>query len=138
MGFFDLFKKKKKTVLTEEQLKMNKLSDLLMEGKLESPYKEIMEYQGEVDNGGHDQYFFNIENTGDLKKHMETLYTILPEKLLENLKSAHRAYLVTEVNDEGEEYDAAVEVMEGCDDVFYENEAEINSILEERASRIEL
>ena len=138
MGIFDLFKKKKKTVLTEEQLKMNKLWDLWAADKIESPYAELMEYQSQVNNGGHDQYFFNTENTGDLKKHMETLYTILPENLLENLKSAHSAYLVMEANDEGEEYDAAVEVMEGCDDVFYENEAEINSILEERASRIEL
>ena len=60
MGLFDFFKKKKtETGLTDEQLRWNKIWDLWAEGKAKSPYSELMTYDGEVNNGGHDQYFFN-------------------------------------------------------------------------------
>ena len=42
--------------------------DLWVEKKAETPYAELMTYQSEVSNGGHDQYFTNTENTGDIQK----------------------------------------------------------------------
>ena len=134
MGLFDLFKKKK-VELTEEQLKWNKMWDLWTDGEAESPYAELMTYQSEINNGGHDQYFTNVENTGNLGKEMSALDQILPAKLKDNLNKAYKAYLILEKKDEDEE---AEETLEQCDDVFYENEEEINRLLEEYACKIEL
>ena len=67
MGLFDLFKTKNMDV-TEEERKCNKIWDLWVEGQADSPYAELMTYQSEINNGGHDQYFNNVENTGDLQK----------------------------------------------------------------------
>ena len=134
MGLFDIFKKKK-VELTEEQLKWNKMWELWTEEKVDSPYAELMTYQSEINNGGHDQYFTNVENTGDLQKELSTLETILSAKLKANLKKAYKAYLVLE---EKEDDEKAEETLEQCDDVFYENEEEINRLLEEYACKIEL
>ena len=95
MGLFNIFKKKK-VVLTEEQLKWNKIWDLWAEGKAESPYAELMTYQSEINNGGHGQYFFNVENNGDLNKEMKVLKTILSDELVDNLHKAYKAQLILE------------------------------------------
>ena len=79
MGLFDIFKKK--VELTEEQQKWNKIWDLWMEKKAENPYAELMTYQSEVNNGGHDQYFTHFENSADLQKEMSALEQILSKKL---------------------------------------------------------
>lgn len=134
MGLFDLFKKKK-VELTEEQRKWNKMWDLWVEGQADSPFAELMTYQSEINNGGHDQYFTNVENTGDLQKEMIALETVLSSKLKENLKKAYEAYLISEDN-EGDEQ--AEEALEHCDDVFYENEEEINRTLKEYADNVKL
>ena len=134
MGVFD-FLKKKKVELTEEQQKWDKMWDLWVEGKVDSPYAEMMTYQSEINNGGHDQYFVNVENTGDLQKEMSALEKILSPKLKNNLQKAYEAYLVLE---EKEEDEKAEGVLEQCDDVFYENEEEINRLLEEYAAKMEL
>lgn len=134
MSLFDLFKKKK-VELTEEQLKWNKMWDLWTDGEAESPYAVLMTYQSEINNGGHSQYFFNIENNDDLSKEMSALENILSDKLVDNLRKAYKAYLVLEKNEEDEE---AVEIMEQCDDIFYENEEEINSKLQVYADKIQL
>lgn len=134
MGLFD-FLKKKNVELTEEQQRWDKIWDLWTEGKAASPYSEIMTYQSEINNGGHDQYFFNVENTGDIQKEMSMLKTVLSEILKDNLEKAYQAYLLLEETDDDEKAEA---VMEQCDDVFYENEEEINRLLEEYATKIEL
>lgn len=134
MGLFGIFKKKK-VELTEEQLKWNKMWELWAEEKAVSPYAELMTYQSEINNGGHDQYFTNVENTGNLGKEMSALDQILSAKLKNNLNKAYKAYLILEKKDEDEE---AEETLEQCDDVFYENEEEINRLLEEYACKIEL
>lgn len=134
MGLFD-FLKKKEVQLTDEQKKWNKMWELWTEGEVDSPYAELMTYQSEINNGGHDQYFLNVENTGDLKKEMSALETVLSAKLKNNLQKAYKAYLVLE---EKEDDETAEEIMEQCDDVFYENEEEINHILEEYSAKIEL
>ena len=134
MGLFD-FLKKKEVQLTDEQKKWNKMWELWAEGEADSPYAELMTYQSEINNGGHDQYFLNVENTGDLQKEMSALETVLSAKLKNNLQKAYKAYLVLE---EKEEDEKAEEVLELCDDVFYENEEEINHILEQYSAKIEL
>lgn len=134
MGLFDLFKKKK-VELTEEQLKWNKMWDLWTDGKAESPYAELMTYQSEINNGGHSQYFFNIENNDDLSKEMSALENILSDKLVDNLHKAYKAYLILEENEEDEK---AEEIMEQCDDMFYKNEEEINNKLQSYADKIQL
>ena len=85
MGLFDVFKKKK-VELTEEQQKWNKMWELWAEGEAISPYAELMTYQGEINNGGHDQYFTNVENTGDLQKEMSALEKMLSPNLKNNLQ----------------------------------------------------
>ncbi len=133
MGLFDIFKKKE-VELTKEELQWNKMWDLWTEEKAESPYAELMTYQSEINNGGHDQYFLNVENTGDLEKEMSVLEQILSAKLKENLRKAYQAYLTLEENEDDED---AEEMLEQCDDIFWENEEEINQALEEYASKID-
>ena len=62
------------------------------------------------------------------------LENVLPSKLRANLKKAYEAHLALEEKEEDEEL---VEVLEQCDDVFYENEEEIIRILEEYAAKNE-
>ena len=133
MGLFNFFKKKK-VKLTEEQCKWNKMWDLWAEEKAQSPYAQLMTYQSEINNGGHDQYFTNVENTADLQNEMSVLEMILPVKHKDNLQKAYKAYLVSKEKED----EHAEEVLEQCDDVFYENETELNCILEEYAKKIEL
>lgn len=133
MGLFDFFKKKR-VELTEEQLKWNKMWELWTEDHADSPYAELMTYQSEINNGGHAQYFTNVENTSDLHKEMLSLGTILPSKLRETLEKAYRTYLTLDEKDD----EKAEEIFEQCDDLFYENEDEINHILEGYAARIKL
>lgn len=130
--FFDLFKRKKKNfpdnaVLSEEAVQWNKMWDLWANGEIASPYNELMTYQSEVNNGGHSQYFVNTENTSDISKEMSALDEILPEVLKENIKTAYQAHLLLEEDETNEEAEA---ILEKCDDVFYENEKDINIILE--------
>lgn len=133
MGLLDVFKKKK-VKLTEEQLKWNKMWELWTEERVKSPYAELMTYQSEINNGGHSQYFCNVENVSDLQKEMSELQIILTPILSENLKKAYKAYLILEENEEDEN---AEEILEQCDDIFYENEEQINHLLEEYANELE-
>ena len=64
---------------------------------------------------------------------MATLTTILPETLQQNLQIAYRAYL--ESNEEGIDQ-LADEILEKCDEAFFENEEQINSLLKAYAERI--
>ena len=127
--------KKNKIKLTKEQQKLDQIWSLWEEGQADSPYAELMTYQSEVGNGGHDQYFYNMENTGDLKKEMAALNTILPIKLKNNLDKAYEVYLILKEK-EGDE--KSKEILEQCDDVIYENEEALNYILREYANKIEL
>lgn len=126
---FGLLKRKKtKVELTESQLKWNRMWEIWTEGKVESPIGELMTYQSEINNGGHSQYFFNTENTDDLQMNMVNLLSILPKELRANLENAYKAYLVLEQDEDNGE---AEEILEKCDDVFYENEQNIIRILEQ-------
>ena len=135
MGFFDLFKKKKKEQPIEE-LKWNKMWDLWAEEKASSPYAELMTYESEINNGGHMQFFDNVSNTSDLPQAISALYSILNDILKQNLKTAYNAYLEYEGN--GDQEDRLDEILENCDNVFYENENQIEIILKEYAKTMEL
>ncbi len=137
MGIFSFFKRKK-VELTEEDLKWNKMWDLWCEEKIESPYAELMEYHSEVNNGGHDQFFTNVENCGDIEASLTALYTVLGSPLKKNLEKAHKAYIKMEATDDDDVVDKFSEILEGCDDVFYENEEKILELLKARAEKIEL
>lgn len=135
---FDIFRRKKKnalddTSLTEENKQWNKMWDLWANGEIQSPYNELMTYQSEVNNGGHGQYFVNTENTSDLLKEMSGLNSILSDTLKENLKIAYEAHLLLEQDETNEEAEA---VLEKCDDVFFQNEKDINAILESFCKQI--
>lgn len=120
--------------LSDKQNELDLLWELWAEGKADSPYAELMTYQSEINNGGHDQYFLNVGNTGDLQKEMAALDAVLSEKLKSNLRDAYEAYLLLGENENDEK---AEKIIEQCDDVYYENEEEINSLLKEYAAKIE-
>ena len=140
MGLFDIFKKKtapKKEVektLPPEAIRWNKLWDMWADGQIESPYQDFMTYQSEVNNGGHSQFFFNVENTGDVNAVVNENLSILPEVHKHNLEEAYLAY--RKYNDADD--NKMDEILDNCDHVFYENEELINEILEKRAETIEL
>ena len=135
---FDIFRRKKKNALddnslTEENKQWNKMWDLWANGEIQSPYDVLMTYQSEVNNGGHGQYFVNTENTSDLLKEMSGLNSVLSDTLKENLKTAYEAHLLLEQDETNEEAEA---VLEKCDDVFFQNEKDINAILESFCKQI--
>lgn len=125
MGFFDLFRKKKAPDL-------NDLWALWEEGKLPSPYAQLMTYQSEINNGGHSQYFFNTANSGDLQAEVTAVLSLLPEPLRSNLQQAYEAFaaqadIADDVNDA---------LFERCDEVFYAHEQLVNSLLEAYAATL--
>ena len=132
MGILDIFKKKEE--IPEEVQKWNKMWDLWTEEQIESPYKELMTYQSEINNGGHSQYFCNIESISNIEDELKKIKSILPQNLIDNLNKAYKANQILE-NEENEE---AETIIEECDNTFYENENLINDLLNERASKIEL
>lgn len=129
MGLFGFFKKNK-VELSEQQIKWNRMWEQWANGQTESPYTELMNYHGEINNGGHCQYFTNVENTGDLQKEMSALGNVLSAELTNNLQKAYNAYLILEEKD-GDE--TSEEILKECDCIFFENEEEINRILENYA-----
>lgn len=120
---------------TNEQVRLTKLWELWEAGKIDSPLAELMTYQSEINNGGHDQYFLNVGSKGSLPEEMAALESVLSAKLKRNLKKAHKAYLALEKDEDDEK---AEETLEQCDDVFYENEEDINRILREYVEKLEL
>ncbi len=134
MGLFDFFKRKKKELPIEAQ-KWNKMWELWADEVAASPYAELMTYQAEVNNGGHAQFFDNVSNTSDLPKTVEALYTVLEGALRENIEKAYTAFLAYDENDEEDTISA---LLDECDAVFYENESEIERILQAYADTLEL
>ena len=132
MCILDIFKKKEE--IPEEAEKWNKMWDLWTEEQIESPYKELMTYQSEINNGGHSQYFCNIESISNIEDELKKIKSILPQNLIDNLNKAYKANQILE-NEENEETET---IIEECDNIFYENENLINDLLNERASKIEL
>ena len=130
MSIFDLFKRKKETLTTEE--KLDRMWELWEIGDLKDPCAKLMTYESEVDNGGHSQYFYNIANCGDLAAEVEAVLSMLPEPLRENLNRGYTAFAAQEdiCDDDNEE------LFEECDDVFYEHEQLLIDILYESAKSL--
>lgn len=101
--------------------KWNDLWDMWTKGKVESPYKELMLYSSEVNNGGHSQYFDCIEGENEI----ETLETILPNKFRKNLR---KAYQICKNIDEYDR-ECANNVINECDMYFYKNEKQIDKLI---------
>ena len=129
MGIF----KKSKAGLSDEQKKLDRLWELWAEGRAASPCAELMTYQSEVGNGGHDQYFLNVSNAGNLQREMAVLNTVLPARLKSNLQDAYKAYLMLDENET-----AAENALEHCDQVLDDSNADIERMLKAYASKLEL
>ena len=127
MAIFEIFKKKK-PILTTDQ-KLDKMWDLWAINKLDLPCAKLMKYESEVNNGGHSQYFFNVANCGDLEKEVDAVISMLPEPLKENLKRGYDAFS-SQKNIADDEND---DLFYECDDVFYEHEQLIIDIIYEAA-----
>lgn len=127
MGIFEIFKRKK-PVLTTDQ-KLDKMWDLWAINKLDLPCAKLMKYESEVNNGGHSQYFFNVANCGNLADDVDAVLSMLPEPLRGNLKRGYDAFTTQENISDDENDDLFYE----CDDVFYEHEQLIIDIIYEAA-----
>lgn len=137
MGLFSIFKRKKKEKiqkLSVDDQKWNKLWDLWCDGKIESPYSELMEYLNGVNNGGHSCHLDNIAGNGDLKKYVDNLKLILPEPLKSNIELAYNAY-IKNPDDISDEYE---KILDSCDDCYYKNEELVMEIIKKRAEKVEL
>ena len=128
MGIFDIFKKKKAALTTDQ--KLDKMWDLWAVNKLDLPCAKLMKYESEVNNGGHSQYFYNVANCGDLAVEVEAVLSMLPEPLRENLARGYAAFsaqddISDDVNDE---------LFEECDNIFYKHEQLIIDMIQEAAN----
>lgn len=120
--------------LTKSERKWNLMWDLWVHGNIPSPYAQLMEYDSEVNNGGHSQYFINIANCGDLKQEVEIVLSILPEPLNTNLKTGYDAFAAMEdICD-----DSCDELLEECDSLFYAQEAILLEVLQKLADTLTL
>lgn len=116
---------------TDAERKWNLMWDLWAEGEAESPYAELMEYDAEVNNGGHYQYFFNGDCDGELKEKVEKLLAVLPEPLRDNLKRGYDAFASEE-----DFCDDNDELYTQCDDVFYDQEELVLNMLKTYANTL--
>ena len=128
MGIFDIFKKKKAALTTDQ--KLDKMWDLWAINKLDLPCAKLMKYESEVNNGGHSQYFFNVANCGDLAAEVEAVLSILPDPLRENLARGYAAFsaqddISDDVNDD---------LFEEYDNIFYKHEQLIIDMIQEAAN----
>ena len=133
MGFFDIFKRKSAPVeLPEEEQKWNRMWFLWEKGLIRAPYAELMEYESEVNNGGHSQYFFNTSNNGTVEESVGVLLGALPRLLADNLEKAYATYCAQEAMCDEE----AEAVFDACDDFFYEHEDLLLNMLHGYAERM--
>lgn len=131
MGLFDFFKRKS---LSLEEQKWDKMWELWENEQAVSPYQQLMTYQAEVNNGGHSQFFFNVDNADDLEAVVKDVLSVLPQTLSQNLQTAFKAYKEYSDSDD-EQMD---EILDSCDDIFYENEEEIDALLKKYANTMEV
>lgn len=124
---FSLFRKKK-TELTTEQIKLNKLWDMYASGELEQKNKDtyvLCDYESGVNGEGHSGFFFNNEE--DLPDYKSVLKNVLPTDMYTNFLKAYQSY-----NSDNEE-----EICEAADDYFYQYEQKVIAILQEYANGLD-
>ena len=127
-------KKKKVVELSCEAKKWNKMWDMWVEGEIESPYKELMEYLNGVNNGGHYCHFDNVSGNNDLKEYVDNLTKILPDVLRDNVLTAYNTYIANPDDMSDEDND----ILDKCDSIYFEHEELVNDILKARAELVEL
>ena len=88
MGVFRFFEKNKAEP-TDEQKKWNKMWHLWAEGRADSPYAELMTYQSEINNGGHD---LTNEESGEQTETMLSQYDDVFYRDEEEINCVLRAY----------------------------------------------
>lgn len=132
MGIFNLFHPQK--AVSPEAQKWELMWNLWESGQAASPYQQLMTYQAEVNNGGHAQFFFNANNTGDLDAAAAEVLRILPEPLTQNLQTAFRIYTQHKNTDE-EHMDS---ILADCDRLFYKSQEQIDLLLKEYANTLRL
>lgn len=118
--------------ITKEKPKWNLMWDLWAQGEAASPYAELMEYDSEVNNGGHFQYFLNGSLCGDVKTQVELILENLPQPLHDNLIKAYEAFGALEDVYDLQNFEKFIEY----DKVLYENENDIMHILKEYANSL--
>lgn len=108
--------------------------DLWVEGNIPAPYLQLMEYDSEVNNGGHSQYFVNTDNCGNLKQEVDIVLSMLPEPLNTNLKTAFAAFSAMDdiSNPFGDE------LLDKCDTLFYAQESVLLDLLQKFADTLTL
>lgn len=136
--------------LTIEERKWNLMWDMWAEGDAASPYAELMQYDSEVNNGGHFQYFINGALMGDMNEQVDMVLKNLPQPMHDNLKEAYDTFCDIQKHDNvGEAHDAYSALEDMCDpqkferfieyDKFlYENEDLIMDILKKYANSLSL
>lgn len=140
----------KDNMLTIEERKWNLMWDMWVEGSAVSPYAELMQYDSEVNNGGHFQYFINGTLMGDMNEQIGILLENLPELLRDNLKHAYDVFCGLQRQcGMGDDYDAYSALEDMCDPekvekfieydkLLYDNEDAIMNILKEYANALSL
>lgn len=131
MELFNFFKRKS---LSLEEQKWNKMWELWENEQAVSPYQQLMTYQSEVNNGGHSQFFFNVDNTDDLDTVVKEVLSVLPQALSQNLQTAFQAYKKYSDTDDNQ----IDKILDSCDEIFYENEEEIDALLKKYANTMEV
>lgn len=110
------------------------------EGALPSPYQELLTYDSEVQDGGHLQFFLNMElRKSNMFALMAQLKEILPEGHAGNLSAAYRAYcrLGVDVNDDASIAEALDEApLRTYDSYYAEHEEEMLDLLEAYAATL--
>ena len=121
---------------TELELKWNRMWVLWMNNKLESPYQEALNYENEVRNESHLEYFKWFEENSDIEKEISMTKQVFQNTRIEEIiKTAYNAYLSLKKNDTDEE---ARKILAHCDEMFAECEDKIEKVLESIAETIVL
>ncbi len=136
MSFLNIFKHQKDntpSALPDETQQWNAMWDLWANGGAASPYAELMTYQSEVNNGGHAQFFDNVSSTDNLSRIIDVLYGILPCEHKTNLETAYRAFCASADPLDDEALD---NLLNDCDNVFYEKESTLDDVLKAYAAQM--
>lgn len=136
MGIFDRFKKKKPEQLSTEALNWNRLFELWSEGKLASPYNELVGYYSEISGDGHGFYFMNMEGNEDSENTVNILTANLPEILKNNLEKAYELYRHMENETDEAKAEQLSKELYQCDVFYAENEKLLEATLQEYANSL--
>lgn len=131
-----LFKKK----LPKSAKQWNKIWELWSNFELDNPVKDLMTYISEINNGGHLQFFENLENNEeDITIVLNNIKSFLPNELIENLDNAYSTHKSLNTSIETIDDYVAVEMENHFgkyDDILLNQEELINSIIQTEADKL--